>query len=326
MKLKQFEAILSVVYSDLNISNSAQMLGVTQPNISKLITEFEKEIGCNIFTRNGRSISGITKEGELILESLYAIRYHTQQIQTIGNEFNSYETGSLKIAADNIVASSFLPKYITKFNQKYPEVECNINLVREDDFCDNVLLNNDICLFAEKPASLKMASMIPCFKWQYVCLANTAKKDLVATKFLSLNRLKSSKLVTIGLPEDISLKYSSLQKNTELLKANIRSDNIYLAMNMVKENHSVAIVPSFSFNKDMLPDNIVQIDVPNIFVKNTAYLAFRRDINFRSFVYDFVSIINTSISKKIIDKVNKIRDLTELNKLFDAIDIKIFNE
>ncbi len=60
MKLQQLRYIWEVTNHQFNISQAAQHLFTSQPGISKQIRNLEKELGTDIFIRNGKHLSSLT--------------------------------------------------------------------------------------------------------------------------------------------------------------------------------------------------------------------------------------------------------------------------
>ena len=328
MKIRQFEAVISVVDNNLNISKAAESLGVTQPNISKLITEFEKELGCNIFTRNGRSISEITKEGALILKSLIVIHYHTQQIKQIGQEFTSPKSGKLKIVVDNLIGNKMLSDVLTQFTQQFPNVDCQISFHNHDNIDDDLLLRHDLFLFSKRPKPIKMMTLLPILEWNYVCLVHKDNTHFHNMHFLALNRLlrENHRVIAVNLPSDLSQQYTDVRQQEEFpLVAKLHCDNMAFALTYVQKNLGIAIVPDFCVNPATLNADIDVLDAYVVFKKNCAYIGMRRDVILRNYVYKFIELFNANLDKNAINRINKASEARELKELYRNLEIPLFN-
>ncbi len=88
MKLQQLRFILAIAESNLNITQASQLLHTSQPGVSKQLRLLEDELGVIIFERNGKSLSGITKQGEIIIEKAKVIMQKINEIKTFSNELN----------------------------------------------------------------------------------------------------------------------------------------------------------------------------------------------------------------------------------------------
>ncbi len=66
MELRHLQYIAEIVRCN-NFTRAAENLNVTQPTISKMIQNLEKELNADIFVRSGRQIQ-LTDVGEAILQ------------------------------------------------------------------------------------------------------------------------------------------------------------------------------------------------------------------------------------------------------------------
>jgi len=67
MTLKQLKFLLGIVDSGLNITSAAERLYTSQPGISKQLKQLEAELGMQLFTRKGKSLSAITPGGHEVI-------------------------------------------------------------------------------------------------------------------------------------------------------------------------------------------------------------------------------------------------------------------
>ncbi len=86
MKLQQLRFVLAIAKSGLNITQASQMLYTSQPGVSKQLRLLEEELGIEIFSRNGKSLSGITDEGKVILEKAESILSLVNEIKEYSND------------------------------------------------------------------------------------------------------------------------------------------------------------------------------------------------------------------------------------------------
>ena len=66
MNLQQLRYVNEIVRRGLKISDAADALYTSQPNISKQIKQLEQELGIDIFVRNGKRVVALTEPGQAI--------------------------------------------------------------------------------------------------------------------------------------------------------------------------------------------------------------------------------------------------------------------
>ena len=68
MTLKQLKYLIGIADSGLNITSAAERLYTSQPGISKQLKQLEAELGMQLFTRKGKSLTAITPAGHQVIE------------------------------------------------------------------------------------------------------------------------------------------------------------------------------------------------------------------------------------------------------------------
>ncbi|SDB05540.1 DNA-binding transcriptional regulator, LysR family [Eubacterium oxidoreducens] len=124
-QLKYFLAVAKY----LNFTEAAKEFYITQPAISRQITELEREMGAQLFVRNTRNVY-LTKAGELFLEDakkILSIEAGSRERIRLADSFHEM---SLCIEYLLSPCEHFLPEVVNRFHQIYPQVE--IKLVRND--------------------------------------------------------------------------------------------------------------------------------------------------------------------------------------------------
>ena len=61
MKLQQLRYLVAIVDSGLNISAAAEKLHTSQPGVSRQIKLLEDELGFELFLREGRALTRLTR-------------------------------------------------------------------------------------------------------------------------------------------------------------------------------------------------------------------------------------------------------------------------
>ncbi|NWF75953.1 MAG: LysR family transcriptional regulator [Nitrospirae bacterium] len=81
MKIVQLKLFV-LVFKNRSFSKASEEYGLTQPTISDHIKKLEKELGCNLFDRLGRSIIP-TKEAEQLYPHALDIIQKTANMQNL---------------------------------------------------------------------------------------------------------------------------------------------------------------------------------------------------------------------------------------------------
>lgn len=126
MQLRQLQYFVAVA-EQLNFRKAAERLYVTQPLLSKQISELEDEIGYPLFIRNTRSVS-LTPAGEVMLsEANKLIRqadsllFSVQNAAKYGNDY-----GILHVGYEESFSQHMLAQILNQLRMEYPGIEVNI--------------------------------------------------------------------------------------------------------------------------------------------------------------------------------------------------------
>ncbi|MEM7668385.1 MAG: LysR family transcriptional regulator [Pseudomonadota bacterium] len=123
-RLRQIEAFLQVAKTK-NFTRAGNVLGLSQPALSALVSKFEDEIGIKLFNRTTRSVS-LTEAGanflpnaERIMMDVHLSIYELKEVAYLIN-------GRIRIAAPPSICASRLPYLISDFAEEFPGIGISI--------------------------------------------------------------------------------------------------------------------------------------------------------------------------------------------------------
>ncbi|HCR3980653.1 TPA: LysR family transcriptional regulator [Kluyvera ascorbata] len=98
-----------------SIRVAAEQLGMAQSNVSKLLISIEKDIGLDIFIRNGNKLT-LTKIGGDVVNHLYDFIDKENSIHNVINNYKKEKKGSVSIYASTGIITSLVNKFIPSLN------------------------------------------------------------------------------------------------------------------------------------------------------------------------------------------------------------------
>ncbi|MCH2037181.1 MAG: LysR family transcriptional regulator [Rickettsiales bacterium] len=126
-----------------SMSKAAKFMSLNQSAVTLQIQSLERDLKVKLFKRSGKSIE-LTEDGKLLYELAVPM---VQGIDGIHQKFEerkkSLHVEQVNIAADYILISHLLPKYLKSFREKYPDVEIKIHDIARLDAMDR-LLNDEL--------------------------------------------------------------------------------------------------------------------------------------------------------------------------------------
>lgn len=128
MKLHQVRALLAINEMG-SIRMAARMLNVTQPALSKSVSELEKELGIPILNRSSSGAT-ITSWGRSILERCRTIDAEIQSISEDAAILRENWSGRLRIGIISVVAGQEIVSALRNLRSRFPGIQISIHELR----------------------------------------------------------------------------------------------------------------------------------------------------------------------------------------------------
>ena len=125
MNLQQLEYFKQIA-ENKNFTTAANILSVTQPALSKAISNLEEELNVPLFHRNGRNIELTSYGGAFLKYAAEALLQIEKGIHEV-KEIASQEQGIISIASTYCVGSYFMPYVIGGFLSEHPNSKFQFN-------------------------------------------------------------------------------------------------------------------------------------------------------------------------------------------------------
>ena len=126
MKFRQLEALRAVVSTGTTMQ-AAEVLGLTQSAVSRLIGQLEESLGFALFDRHRGRLS-ITPEGQEFYVIAQRILREIDQVRETAVNIRTHRIGTLRIAAMPAIGTCMLPKPLQLVQQDYPNLKAVVDL------------------------------------------------------------------------------------------------------------------------------------------------------------------------------------------------------
>ncbi len=132
-----------------SFTRAAWQLCITQPAVSGHIAALEEALGAKLFNRTGREIV-LTDSGRVVLKAAHDIMERLDLMQRELDDITTLKGGTIRIGASRIIGVYLLPKIVTAFREKFPEIEIQLSIHSARAIAESVLENAfDIAVVAE---------------------------------------------------------------------------------------------------------------------------------------------------------------------------------
>ncbi len=301
MKLQQLRYLCQIVDSGFNVTEAAKALHTSQSGISRQVRLLEDELGSEILTREGNRISGLTEPGEEIVAASRRLLSDARNLRDIAEAFVTRDSGSLVVAMFHLHARYSLQPTIAAFHRKYPKVRLQLSQLDSADIAQVVASKEaDIGLMTSQHRAdrelVKLAAYDtsmhlytprnhPLSKAKRPTLQEVARYPLI----LLDPRLSSGRAVSGAFDrEEIAPNVVMTATNTDVIKAHVAAGLGVAFLRRVplqpREDGALRTVP-----------------VDHLFAPATAYIVFRRDRRLRTYMYDFIEMINPRWTRERVE-------------------------
>lgn len=137
MNLRQIEVFRAVMLAG-SVSGAAQLLHVSQPAVSRLLSYTEQRLGMALFQRlRGRLHP--TPEAHKLFSEVEVIYQNIKRLQGLANDMANQQGGVLRIACSPSLACALLPLAMASFAVRHPDVRIMVESMLSDPLIDAVL-------------------------------------------------------------------------------------------------------------------------------------------------------------------------------------------
>jgi len=263
VNIDHIEAFLYVVHYK-SIHKAANALFLSQPTVTARIKSLERELGVELFYRDGRSVS-VSEKGKDFLP------FATQIVQTFQQGKKqleeTQETDEVCIGANGVTAQYFLAYALPKWKEQFPYLRFQlftgsttnileklqshqihlgfIQYVHGDDIENELLLNNTVKLVKHRDHPLQLNELIQA-------------KELAQQKMVFF--------------ECGAFDWNYVHKMFEVegVAANIevRTDHLEVAKEFIRTKDYLSFLPHLCIKKELESGEFVEIDVKHLLDMN----------------------------------------------------------
>jgi DNA-binding transcriptional LysR family regulator len=123
LDLQKIETFLCAA-ENLNLSEAAKQLHLSQPTVSHHIRMLEQELGAELFERSNTGLR-LTEAGRLMLPWARRLLHDTANLQSMMSSIQDV-AGELRIACSTTAGKYILPQLAARFRQRHPGIWVSI--------------------------------------------------------------------------------------------------------------------------------------------------------------------------------------------------------
>ena len=195
MNIRQLQALKAIIARG-TVTQAAESLGVSQPALSSLIANMEREVGFKVFERSNGRLSptteaySISDEAEKILSGL-------DKLSQLARDLRDRKAGQLRVASLPGLGIDFIPSLLADFMKDRPDIQLSLQVRSSIEIKEWIAAGQFDIGVAETPVDDPAVETEP-LSMRCVCVLpqghplaakkRITPKDLKAVPFITLNR------------------------------------------------------------------------------------------------------------------------------------------
>ncbi len=267
------------VASHLSFSKAAEVLYISQPAVSKQIKKLESDLGIALFERQGNTIK-LTSSGENLLEYVRQAKSIEKRIQSDIDIIKNHQTakGELKIGASTTISLYVMPKILSSFRRKFPDVKLLL-INRNSENILKALINQEIDIaIVEAHYKINAVHFQPFMRDEIIPVCS--KHSHFAKSEISLEELKE---IPISLRERGSGTHAIVKQNLEAHKLKMGSLNITARLggtealkNYLVEDNSIGFLSRLAVRNELQSGTLQEVKIKSLKINRKFEFVMRK--------------------------------------------------
>ena len=230
---------------------AARFLHVSQPAISKTLTQLEQELGVKLFARSGRSIR-LTPQGEVFYEETQRTLQQAQRAAEASQRAARGEIGTLTIGFCSVATYGFLPRIVRQYKELLPGVRLHFREMNPPQQ-ETAFSQGDIDLGITRPPFSKTLARDIAFKtiFREPLVVAVPEDHRCAGKRIKVEDLSEEAFILLqrdGAPIIYDAILGMCQQHGFAPGVAYEADSLHSVFTLVAAGQGIALVPGCALN------------------------------------------------------------------------------
>jgi DNA-binding transcriptional LysR family regulator len=261
MELRQLQHFLAL--ADLRSFRLAgERVNLTQQAVSKSIAQLEKNIGCQLFEREGRSVR-LTTVGELLLPHARAVTAELKHFDSEHDAVRGARSGRLAVGATPTLLGDVVPDVLARLHRTFPRIVLSVSTGNWDALLERLLRGDlDVILSTEPVGPVQDPVTVERLCAEYNVLVAAANHPLVGQKPTARQLQKASWIALDRLPRaDADLRRYFEASRLKPPIPGVRTEATTFAISWVVRTNFLCVLPSRAVARAVASGDVAILDV-----------------------------------------------------------------
>jgi DNA-binding transcriptional LysR family regulator len=294
LSLRQIEVFRAVMISG-SINGASQMLGVSQPSLSRVVKRMEDVLGFKLFERSrGRLVP--TNEAGTLLTLTSRVYRQLDELGDAVDRMTKGDGGLFRLGCTGSPGRCVVPRTVAAMRKALPKLNFQVDVLLIDQIIDYLLFQRGECVVSVFPVRHPLVQSTSVGKGRLVALAPKSH-PLAARKLLSADELSGETLISFEADTPHGAVVAQLFASSRLSpRIGVVIRHIETAISLVANEVGIALVDEFSVA------DLWNMPISVIPIKNSTplkiYLSTNKDIVHSQFFKRFEKLLLKSLAPR----------------------------
>lgn len=166
--VRQIEAFRAVITLG-SMTKAAELLGISQPAVSRLMLDFQEAVGFKLF-RKSRGGAEPTDDARRLFEQVEKLFVGLEELNREVHAIKKVTSGSISLVSMGPYDNGLLPEVIARFRAKHPDIAFRMSSQPQDRIADWVASGRADIGFLSLPIANATADLHELATWSAVCV------------------------------------------------------------------------------------------------------------------------------------------------------------
>lgn len=286
--LRQLKTFIAVAEYK-KMSEAAKHLYISQPTVSQIIAELEKEYNTQLFERIGKELR-ITAAGNLLLHSaqeIFAIHENLEQNMKNINSIRPFRIGATMTIGNNMIAD-----LTQKLETRYPDIETFVYIDNTKNI-EAMLAQNELDIALVEGNTVRQEILkTPIFE-DDLCLICSSKHPFATRKnAISIEELKEEKFILREKGSGTRAIFESIMQTHRIpIRVKWEAGSSNAIVEAVRRNLGLGFISKRCVNERIDRGELVACPISELTIKRYFYLCYNSNHPVTSQMRDFLNLL-----------------------------------
>lgn len=300
MKFQQLRFFHAVATHRMNISEAADALYTSQPNVSRQLQALNDELGVELFVRTGKRLTGLSEVGVRMLPVVEGILNDAKKIRDLAAASQNPEQG-VTIGASRYGAANHVVPAIAKLSRRFPDVRLSLLELDPSEILQQIIDGTlDLGVLPTGTAQSSELLHFPLDEW-WLAIVTTDRAQF-AEQPITLSDLANTPLITYSEQATTRQLIDYVFASAQVTPGVICSfDSNATILSAVKHGVGVGIISESGVNPSLEPE-LVSYSARHLFPSLRTCVVMRKSTYPRDIIYALLELLSPNWTRSYIDE------------------------